>query len=162
MNKNRLQVLAHIAEIAAAIGVMISVIYLAIQIDDSNKELKSQTYNAALANIHEPLMLIVESEEFADIVRIGNGEPGSLDDGQWFRYARYQLLRFDGYEYTFYLNRDNATTPELWLGMDSSFSADIETSPGIRKFWSEYRHAFAEPFQGYVDAKVKQADLHQN
>lgn len=154
ITKERLQIVAILAEIAAAAGVIVSVIYLAIQIDGSNRELQAQTYNDALANVHAPLMLLVENRELADLVRTGDRDPGELGDNEWFRYKAYQLMRFDGYEFTYYLNRDSSTSHELWVGMDASFAAAIQSSPGIRRFWKEYRHSFADPFRSYVDEKV--------
>lgn len=154
-HKERLDYIATVAEIVAAVGVMISVIYLAIQIDGSNKELKAQSFNDALANIHKPLELLVQDQELSDIVRKGNLDPDSLTDGEWYRFLRWQLLRFDAYEYTYYANRNDSITPELWRGMDSSFSHDIREYPGIRRFWSEYQHAFADPFNTYVRQKVE-------
>lgn len=156
-HKERLDYIATVAEIVAAVGVMISVIYLAIQIDGSNKELKAQSFNDALANIHKPLELLVQDQELSDIVRKGNLDPDSLTDAEWYRFLRWQLLRFDAYEYTYYAHRNDSITPELWRGMDSSFSHDIREYPGIRRFWNEYQHAFADPFNTYVQQKIEES-----
>lgn len=154
INKEKLDYIATVAEIVAAVGVMISVIYLAIQIDAGNKELRAQSYNDALANMHEPLELLVQDRELSEIVRKGNLDPESLTEAERYRFLRWHLLRFDAYEYTYYANKSDSVTPELWHGMDSSFSHDIREYPGIRQFWEEYRHAFAEPFNTYVQEKV--------
>ena len=158
LEKERLEYVATVAEIVAAVGVMISVIYLAIQIDGSNKELRAQSYNDAIANIHEPLELLVQDAELSEIIRKGNLDPDSLTDAELYRFLRWHLLRFDAYEYTYYANMNDSITPELWLGMDSSFSNDIREYPGIRRFWNEYQHAFAEPFNTYVRLKVEEAN----
>jgi len=100
INKERLDYVATVAEIVAAVGVMISVIYLAIQIDGSNKELRAQSFNDALSNIHEPLELLVQDAELSEIVRKGNLDPDLLTDAEWYRFLRWHLLRFDAYEYT--------------------------------------------------------------
>jgi len=153
ISKAKLDYVATIAEIVAAAGVMISVIYLAIQIDGSNKELRAQSFNDSLANVHRPLELLVADPVLSEVVRKGNADPDSLDEAEWYRFLRWQLLRFDGYEYTYYANRNESIPPELWRGMDSSFTHDIRTYPGIRRFWTEYGHAFAEPFHSYVDSR---------
>lgn len=158
IGKERLDYIATVAEIVAAVGVMISVIYLAIQIDGSNKELRAQSFNDGLANIHKPLELLVQDPALSEIVRRGNLDPDSLSEAEWYRFLRWQLLRFDAYEYTYYAQRNDSTTPEFWSGMDSSFSHDIREYPGIRRFWSEYQHAFADPFHAYVQQKVDDAN----
>ena len=159
INKEKLEYVATVAEIVAAVGVMISVIYLAIQIDGSNKELRAQSFNDALANVHKPLELLVQDQELSEIVRKGNLDLDSLSEAERYRYLRWQLLRFDAYEFTYYAQINDTITPEFWKGMDSSFSHDIRGYPGIRQFWREYQHAFADPFKTYVQQKIEESNL---
>lgn len=156
--KAKLEYVATVAEIVAAVGVMISIIYLAIQIDGSNKELRAQSFNDALANVHKPLELLVQDQALSEIVRKGNLNSDSLTDAEWYRFLRWQLLRFDAYEFTYYAHKNDTITPEFWNGMDSSFSHDIREYPGIRRFWNEYQHAFADPFHTFVQQKMQESN----
>ena len=63
---------ATLAEIGASLGVIISVIYLGIQIQGSNKQLRAQSYNDTLEMLHKPLELIVQDQGLADIVLRAN------------------------------------------------------------------------------------------
>lgn len=157
-SKENLRYVATIAEIAAAIGVMISVIYLALQIESGNKELRAQTYSSALERVHRPSEMVIESQELSDIVRVGTQSPENLNEAEWPRFLRWQAIRFDSYEYTYYARRDGAITEELWQGMDHSFTSNIGSEPGTRKAWSQLRHQFAEPFQSFIDSKVDAAE----
>jgi hypothetical protein len=65
-----------IAEIGASIGVMISVVYLAIQIQGSNEQLRAQSYNDTLDKLHKPLELIWGHETGQrDLTRFGDSFP---------------------------------------------------------------------------------------
>jgi hypothetical protein len=146
--------IATIAEILAAVGVMISVIYLAVQIDSGNKELRAQTYSATLDRLHRPTEMIVESQELSDLVATGISDPDKLSEKQWPRFFRWQSIRFDAYEFAYYAHLNDAITPELWIGLDNSITTNIQRGPGVRRAWREMRHGFADPFQSYVDGKI--------
>ena len=156
--KLRLENIATIAEILAAVGVMISVIYLAVQIDSGNKELRAQTYSATLDRLHRPTEMIVESQELSDLVAMGIKSPDKLPEKQWARFFRWQSIRFDAYEFAYYAHLNDAITPELWIGLDNSITTNIQRGPGVRRAWREMRHGFADPFQSYVDSKISAVD----
>ena len=158
ISKTGLEYVATVAEILAAVGVMISVVYLALQIDSGNKELRAQTYSATLERVHRPSEMLIESQELSDIVRVGTQNPDAITEEQWPRFVRWQAIRFDSFEFAYYANRNDAITPELWQGMTSSFASNIAKEPGTRRAWQEIRHGFVNPFQGFVDDKVREAE----
>lgn len=158
VSREKLEVAATVAEIIAAVGVMVSVIYLAIQINDSNDEARQQTYNNTLTLMHTPVWQMVENEDLSKIIQIGSSAPDQLSEDEWFRFRYWWLTQFNMYEFLYLAYLNDEVVPQLWLGTDASFANEFETGPGIRKAWFEWRHAYADPFQGYADAKVRQAE----
>lgn len=156
-SKEKLHVAATIAEIVAAVGVIVSVIYLAIQISDSNNEARQQTYNNTLILMHTPLWQMVENEALAKVIKTGGTTPELLSEDEWFRYGYWWLTQFNMYEYLYIAHLKDQVVPELWLGTDASFAHEFAMNPGIREVWFEWRHAYADPFQTYVDAKIRQS-----
>lgn len=56
-----------IADILAAVGVLISLLYLGIQVADNNKFLRSQAhYNALELNIN-PMVAVISDDELAEL-----------------------------------------------------------------------------------------------
>jgi len=145
---------ASLAEIIAAIGVMISVIYLAIQVNHSNTEARLQTHNDTLTLMHAPIQQFLALPELAEIVRIGGANPDSLTEAEWFKYSYYYMMQFNMYDYLYLAYLDGAAVPSLWIGTDASWRNLLQTEPGIRRVWREWRHGFADPFQSYVDSLV--------
>jgi hypothetical protein len=143
-----------VTEIGASVGVMVSVIYLAIQIHGGNQQLQAQSYHDTLEMLHKPLELIVQDQSLADMVVRAEEDPESLSPGEWQRYSDLQLLRFDAYEHAYYAHGDGEIREELWNGIDSSFSSRV-ASRGFHRFWAQKGNAFAEPFHGYVEAKLR-------
>lgn len=158
----KLAMAASLAEIIAAVGVMISVIYLAIQVNHGNKEAQLQNYNDTLTLINAPIHQFLEQPEFADLVRIGGTNPDDLSESEWFRFSYYYMIQYSAWEFVFYAHRDDVVVPQLWLGMDASWRHIIASEPGVRKAWREWRHAFPQPFQGYVDSIVNDSKQAEN
>jgi hypothetical protein len=47
-------------------------------------------------------------------------------------------------------NIDGSIPRQLWVGADAYFKELIKTKRGLKRFWSEYQHAFDDPFRSYV------------
>jgi len=140
-------------EVGASIGVMVSVIYLAIQVQGGNQQLQAQSYHDTLEMLHKPLELIVQDQSLADLVVRAEADPDSLSPGEWQRYSDLLLLRFDAYEHAYYAHRDGEIREELWSGIDRILTSRV-ASKGFHKFWELTGSGFAEPFHGFVEAKL--------
>jgi hypothetical protein len=151
--KNKLEIWALIAEIVAAVGVIVSVIYLAVEIGEGTATLRAQTHHNLLSMANASFEHALEDEKLAEIVARGMAEPDSLSEAEWYRFSLYQLLAFNAWEYGYYLNAARSTPPELWEGLDAYYRELVESRSGLRRFWKEYHHAFAEPFHSYVNAR---------
>ena len=156
--QEKLAIAASLAEIIAAVGVMISVIYLAIQVGQSNTEAQLQTHNDTLALMHAPIEQFLAQPELAEIIRIGGETPDELSEADWFRFGYYYLMQFNMYDFLYLAYLDGTAVPSLWSGTDSSWRHVFRNEPGVRRAWREWRHAFGDPFQGYVDSVVTEAE----
>ncbi len=154
MKKPDINQIATLAEIGASIGVMMSVIYLSIQIEGSNKQLQAQSYNDTLEMLHRPLELVVQDPQLSDITLRAAEDPTSLTPSEWSRYSALLMLKFDAYEHAYYANESGEIRPELWKGIDDSFAEDLLKDSGVQKFWVQSGKIFAEPFHGYIEKKL--------
>jgi len=148
---------AIVAEIGASIGVMVSVIYLGMQIQGSNRQLRAQSYNDTLEILHKPLELIVQQQDLADIVLRGETDPESLSQAEWQRYSYLLVLRYNAYEHAYYAFKDGEIREELWKGVESGLAGNLAANRGFRKFWAQKGSTFAEPFHGFVESKLRPA-----
>ncbi len=158
MKKPDLAHIATLAEIGAAVGVMLSVIYLSIQIEESNKQLQAQSYNDTMEMLHKPLELLIQDSQLSDIALRAAADPTSVTASEWNRYSALLMLKFDAYEHAYYANERGEIRPELWKGIDASFADDVRSNPGFQRFWEQSGKSFAEPFHGYIDAKLRERD----
>jgi hypothetical protein len=142
-----------ITEVTSVVAVVLSVIYLALQIRDNTKVLRSQAHYNALSLAQRPMEMMIENEGLATIVNRGYFKPDALDVDDWARFGDYVFIGFNAWEYLYYQHKDRSIPKELWVGADAYFKGLVETKPGLTKFWSEYRASFDEPFRSYVAAE---------
>jgi hypothetical protein len=139
------------AEIAGAFAVVMSVAYLALQISDNNRLLRSQAHYNALTLGQRPLEMMVENESLAKVIVACDSDPGSVDQATWKRCSNYYFMQFNSWEYFYYQHTDGSTPPQLWRGADAYFRQQVLTNLGYERFWTEGQIAFDEPFRSYVD-----------
>ena len=150
--KENLEYWALIAEVVGSIGVIASVIYLGVQVGGSTNELQAQTHYNAISIANRQFELLMVNAELANIVTVGSDDPEKLSRAERERFTSYHLASFAAWEHTYYLNKPGSVVRPFWEGHDEYMKVMVKTKPGLRKFWVEYRHGYAEPFRGHVDA----------
>ncbi len=146
------------AQIAGAFAVVMSVAYLALQVSDNNKLLRSQAHYNALSLGQRPLEMMVENESLAGVIVACNNDPASADAASWERCSNYYFMQFNSWEYFYYQHIDGSTPPQLWRGADAYFRQQVQTNAGYARFWAEGQIAFDEPFRSYVATIYAAAD----
>lgn len=71
-----------IANVLAAIAVILTVVYLGVQIRKNTQATHSQTYQLATSALAEMAGIIGSDKELARIFRIGMVDPGRLDEDE--------------------------------------------------------------------------------
>ena len=138
------------AEIAGAFAVVLSVAYLALQVSDNNRLLRSQAHYNALSLGQRPFEMMLENENLADVIFQCNSDAQTVDPPIWIRCSNYFFMQFNSWEYFYYQHIDGSIPPQLWRGADAYFKQMVRTSSGYARFWSEGQIAFDEPFHSYV------------
>ena len=128
--KERIEVIALVAEIVGAVAVVISVVYLAMQVSEGNKELRSQSHYNALSLGSRPFEIELENAELAHIIRIGYDRPEELSEDEWYRFTLYQVMAFNAWEYYFYEHEKSAIPEQLCSGCRVHRQTDV-----LRRLW---------------------------
>lgn len=150
IQRTTLEYWALIAEIAGAIAIVVSVIYLGVQIRANTKVLRSQAHYNALSLAQRPFELVIENEGLSKVLNTGFVTPEKLSPEEWARCSDYMFMQFNSWEYLYYQHQDDSIPKELWVGGDAYFKQLVAMQPGYGRFWSEFETAFDEPFHSYV------------
>lgn len=82
-NRGRLERIALLAEVAGGVAMVISVVYLAMQIADNNRLLRSQAHYNALEAAQRPFELMIANEELARLLLECDTDPCSVRESGW-------------------------------------------------------------------------------
>ena len=149
---------ALLAEIVGAAAVVLSVAYLALQVSDNNRLLRSQAHYNGLELSQRPLEMMIDNESLAGVLANCDENPEAVDRTSWYRCSGYYLMQFNSWEYLYYQNDDGSIPTQLWNGADASFKYRVATRPGYRRFWAEMQLAFDEPFRSYLAAQFAKSE----
>ena len=121
-----------------------------LQLLENTKLLRSQAHYNLLMLLSRPWEIVLENEGLARIVAVGLETPDELSGADWLRCSNHMFLQLNAWEYLYYQNRDDSIPKEVWVGSDSYYRYQVQTKPGLSRFWSEYQTVFDEPFRSYV------------
>ncbi len=145
--------LGSLGEFVGAIAVVISLIYLAIQIRHNTRAVQSGTHQAVLDGIMRVSASLSDSEGLAQIAQKANEDRESLTDEERVRFEAYADRTVANYETAFYNCQRSMIDPVLWSSWSHQILADL-SEPGLRHFWEEKKHNYLVEFVEYVDQHV--------
>ena len=151
-----LQDLGNIGEFVAAVGVVVSLVYLAVQIRQNTRQINENTESLRITSRDEALRTfshyrehIIRHPEIADLYLRGGRNLRDLDAVDRLRFsllASELLFTFQGA----YLRAKGFGEPELWEYLLGTLPP-ILRQPGIREWWSEAKGEFVAEFAAEIE-----------
>ena len=155
-DRTRLEKAALVAEVLSGIAVVVSVVYLAAQIADNTRILRSQTHFSALEALQGPFEMMLESDSLAEHLLLCRDDPYAVAESVWTRCSNYYFMQANGWEYTYYQHLDEALPPSLWPGVDGYMAGQARGNPGWVRFWEETADGFGQPFRSYIEQRIRE------
>lgn len=139
-----------VGEMLGALGVIVTLIYLAREIRQNTTATRlstSQSVAAAAREWNEPLLL---DAELAWTFQQGTEDPSRLSAKERARFIElcFSLLRM--FEDIHYQYNNGALDPEVWRGYEKLYAAYAK-APGFQEYWQARRETFRPEFQAYID-----------
>lgn len=142
--------LASIGEIIGGLAVVVSLVYLSIQIRMNTEAERTSTYqsivsdfgalNNTMASTPELSHLFVEAME--------NYHPLNPDQKARISQIFFQCFRY--FENMFYQNQKGYLDDEVWIGW-KRLMLTYYASPGFQTWWEHRRDVFSEPFAVFLE-----------
>ena len=153
-----IQDLGAVGEFVGAIGVVVTLVYLAYQIRQNTIQLEQSTLTAmaaaqSAANValRETRTSLFESAETAEIFQGGNSNPEDLAD---IPRLRYRLLMQNVTEVMLEIYSQTLATgfaPETWHTQGLTLVERILATPGGQWFWRDFADNYPVGFRTEVD-----------
>ena len=150
-----IQDLGSLGEFVAAIATLVTLVYLALQIRQNTRTVRTSTYQAVLDSSRSDTELILAHPHLERIYRLGRRDTNKLTDDERpvFRMLLGQLLL--NYEIMFLQHQHGVIDEDFWRGRQEGLRA-LLSQPGVRHWWSGasplLRRYYATGFTELVDS----------
>jgi hypothetical protein len=149
-----LEDLGNIGEFVAAVGVIVSLIYLAIQIRRNTGSVRAATFQGVSKDWQDWMYSVSQSETFPLFYK-GCFDPTSLNDMEGVQFWLQVRALFRGYENDHYQYSQGTFDASAWEGYRESLRNDILSVPGIRAVWTLDRQNYNKAFAEFIDHELK-------
>ena len=114
--------LAPLAEIISSVGVIVSLIYVSVQVRQNTRALKATTYNQITANSVAIMGPWHVHAEFTEFLARMTANPDAVTPAQKLRFHVMLLTCFRHWDNLYYQFRSGALDREMWESYDRSLT----------------------------------------
>ncbi|SHO62634.1 hypothetical protein [Algoriphagus zhangzhouensis] len=137
-----------------SIGVIVSVIFLAIEIKKNTEAVRSNFYDSFANSNREFLNQLIVDKELGKLFEKGTKSWNNLgeDDKRTSNYLYIQMFRI--WENLFYQNKMEVLEPWLWNSNKNTIISYFHLN-GIQEWWKFRRQSFSREFVDFLEKSEK-------
>jgi hypothetical protein len=148
--KRTLQEWANLAEIIGNVAIILSLVFVGLQISDTTKEMRASTaYNATVA-LQTWYIETGANQQAAKLFRQGMVTPSSLSKDEELQFLMSLHGIMLAYQSVYFLGSEGTLDAALYKAMVSTMEGAVAT-PGFAWYWQQREGHFTEEFRGFVD-----------
>ena len=144
-----------LAEMLGAVGVILSMAYLALQIRASNKLARSEAKIAATSQMSSLLDSFISEPTSSDVWARGRQNIQDLNTEERSLFDNIALKGFMGFSSQYFQFRIHTIEQDDWAEAYRATRWWLE-GQGMRDWWREFGHKIqSDSFQDFVDAEIR-------
>lgn len=148
-----LQDLGSIGEFVAAIATLVTLVYLALQIRQNTRSIRTSAYQETSRDIAESIDRLATDPEIARIWLAGARDYESLSREDRQRFGFYLTAVMRRYENLLYQAEEVPLDPAAWEGVRELFLHTM-SRPGVASWWKISHHLFNRQLRDVVEREV--------
>ena len=154
MTERKLKVWVAIAEIISAAAVVISLIYVGLEIRRSTLESEADIQAELLSYTVQRRYSVIESNDLSSLLVKGYSDPAQLSPDEMLRFQSYIELFYVAWERAYNANAAGVLSEELYGGWNAWFISIAERDPAF--VWPMVRDSqvWLPDFVQYVDKSL--------
>ena len=152
-----LQDLGNLGELVAAIATVLTLGYLAIQLRQNTRALRSQTFQQSSMDMSLTANAISSDGELAEIVVKASNGIGVLSPEERVRFHFWMLVAIRRFEAIYVQGVYGSIAPIRIEGFERSIIT-LLSSVGPLEWWESSKSAFSSDFVKYADEKIATKD----
>jgi hypothetical protein len=149
-----LQGLANLGEFISGLVVIVSLVYLAVQVRQNTQSLHTENYGRALDRISAMQSQLSRDGELSSMFSRGLVDPSRLSPQERIQFMWAAFEMFGAFEFMFHQSQTRAIPDEVWERW-SATAAWWLSFPGIRTWWAARPAPFSASFTAYVDTCLR-------
>ncbi|MEM6476342.1 MAG: hypothetical protein AAF687_09265 [Pseudomonadota bacterium] len=157
-----------ISQIVAALGIMLSLIFVGLQVRQANEQArKAETARRADAtqavhdNFANMYLTFASNLDVAEVGPKGLKDPDSLTDGENLVLLSALMAGMSYQQSAYFKWRAGDLSDELWRAWQNSNASYFKT-PGGKRFWEGRKNNFHPEFVEYVEANLFDLTIPKN
>ena len=150
-----------VAEVVGALGVILSLLYLAAQIRQGLTTAEDTATKEIIASVVVQLNAIAEASNRSAITK-GLIDYSNLSGDEKITFDSLMTSLLMIVSASFMSNKANLLTDELFSGWSGYLQPRFFPYPGMREWWDESRNVFIPEMQAWVDKEFSKADTNQD
>jgi hypothetical protein len=148
-----LQDLGNLGEILAAVGMVVSVLYLAIQVRQNTRSVRASTYQAFSESFRDFRTLLIGDERLGALWGKGLRSRSELSMSERAQFDALLMNFLRGVEVSFYQETQGLLDAAFYKGwLDEAVA--IWRQPGPREWWSENSRFFNSEFRAVWERRL--------
>jgi hypothetical protein len=150
------EMISAIGQLLGAIAVIVSLVYLALQIRAQKKESRNAVVNSLTTQFNDFMRSQTESRDLCALWLRGLHSFEELDGASKLPFGSHigRQLRTADSLYLHFL--DGTLDPRLWRGFERVL-ADVAAYPGFQSWWPTRKHWYSDEFCALIDKHVQTA-----
>ena len=147
-----------IGEIIGACAVVISIVYLSVQIRQNSRVSKAVAIQSWATSAALEKSAIFSDPDLAALILLASTAEGDIDVTDKLRAHTYFTQLFNTFELLFFQWENGTVDSKFFEGKASAYLGNL-SAPGIRVFWEETKQThYDERFCAYVEQGLKSQD----
>lgn len=141
--------LSALAQVISAVGVIISLIYLAVQVRQNTRAVRNSTHHHLTVTRLDYVGMVVQNPELSHILHRGSQDLTTLSAEERYRFSLLMYYLFSAGENFYYQYRQGALDEEQWARWCETLR-NYFTQPGIRAWFAKNPRRFAASFNAFL------------
>jgi len=143
-----------IGEILSAVAVIVTLVYLAIQIRDSARASRSAAVTDATTAMQAFYQELGSNPQTSRVFLTALRDPDSLSQEDQFQYLMIMHSAFLGFQRSFFLVREGTLDVELRDSVGTAISA-VGHLPGMALYWRQRKYFFQPEFIAWAEGLMQ-------
>jgi hypothetical protein len=145
------QLLGNLGEFFGAIAVVVTLIFLTLQVRQNTRQIRRAEMNAASTQFSVPRMAIVNDRNLAELMTKATHSPDEIDQVDQLQLDMWLGEQMNAMFHAWDRSHSGSFEKEFWETTTRPGLAQILTVAAASKWWDQNRHGFMTEFRAEVD-----------